>query len=99
MRIVLALVVLAACGKKDEPPAPTCEQVTDHLLGLMQMPNHPGMSMGNRKAMVQQCLDRKQDAKTLTCMNGAPTMVAVAACSGERPHLRPRPVEGSGSGS
>jgi hypothetical protein len=98
MRIVVALVLAAACGgKKDEPPPPTCEQVTDHLLSIMQMPNHPGMSMGNKKAMVQQCLDRKQDAKTLACMNAATTMPAVAACSGERPHVRP--AMGSGSGS
>ena len=93
MRIAVALVVIAACGGKDEPPAPTCEQVTDHLLSLMQTPNHPGMAMGNRKAMVQQCVDRKETGKALACMNTATSMAAVAACSG---HTR---RAGSGSGS
>jgi hypothetical protein len=66
----------------------------------MQMPDHPGMSMGNRNAMVQQCVHRKQGAKTLRCIDAATTMTAAAVCGGETPHAHPRPVEaGSGSGS
>jgi hypothetical protein len=102
MRIAcaLALILVACGGKKDEPAAPTCAQVTDHLLSLMELPNHPSMQLGNKKQMVQQCLDRKEDAKTLTCQNAAKSMREAAACStGGVPHFRPRPPVDNGSGS
>ena len=69
-----------ASGAPKADPGPTCDQLTDHLLSIMQMPDHPGMAMGNKKTMVKQCDDKHLDAKTRICMNAAATMSAVAAC-------------------
>ena len=107
MRLAFALVVaLAACGGKKEDPGPSCEQLTDHLLAVMNQsvpPGHGNMQMGNHKLMVQRCDEKKYPAKVRTCMLAAKTMPEAAECSGEKlqmsPRLRPPTVQPAGSGS
>ena len=107
IRCALVAVLAAACGGKEDP-GPTCEQLTDHLLGVMNgsVPAHGGMEMANKQLMVQRCDEKHYDAKTRTCMLAATTMVAAGACSGEKPTIKPHGPKhldlipgGSGSGS
>jgi hypothetical protein len=105
MRLAFALVVaLAACGGKKEDPGPSCEQLTDHLLGLMNQsvpPGHGNMQMGNHKQMVHTCVEHKYTASVRTCILAAKTIPDAAACSGEKlqmsPRLKPPTVQPSGS--
>lgn len=109
MRTTLfALVVLAsACSKKPGgPSAPTCSQVTDHVLEIMKggLTNHGGLEMGNHKQLVDQCEARKLSPAQRTCMVAAKDVTSLAACSSAPPAAVPTAPAGpvtapTGSGS
>ena len=81
MRAALVAVLLVACQKQDA--GPPCDKVVDHMLDVMkeQLPGHEGMGMtGERKAMVEQCEQRKYTAQERTCLLAAKNLDGFAAC-------------------
>jgi hypothetical protein len=79
-RLVLLAALLIGCGKKDSGPA--CEQVVDHMLELTKqmMPGHDPETLGNKKAMVDDCNKRKMPAATRRCLLDAKSFNDLAAC-------------------
>jgi hypothetical protein len=80
-RIVLA-ALLASCGGKSEK-VPTCAEVTDHMLALMQIayPGHGDMgAMGNRKLAIEQCEARKLGPDERRCIMKAKASDELGAC-------------------
>ncbi|HLL24864.1 MAG TPA: hypothetical protein VK427_22175 [Kofleriaceae bacterium] len=84
-RIVLAFV-LAACSEKSAKQAdtgPSCAEVTDNMLKIMQAqyPGHGDMgAMGNREQTIQQCEVRKMPASEKRCIVAAKTVEDLGAC-------------------
>ena len=90
---ILALVVIAACGKS-EPPAPSCTQVTDHILEVskQQIVGHGDMQLGQRDAMIAQCEARKLPADKRNCLVAAKTLAEIASCKAGDAGAEPGPV-------
>jgi hypothetical protein len=81
-RIVLVLVVLGACSKKAEK-VPTCAEVTDNMLKIVQgqYPGHGDMgAMGNRENAIQQCEARNMPANEKRCIVNAKNVEDLGAC-------------------
>ena len=100
-RIVLVLV-LAACSKKADEKVPTCAEVTDNMLKIVQAqyPGHGDMgAMGNRQQTIQQCETRNMPVAEKRCIFKAKTMEDLGAC--RRASLPPdeKNARGSGAGS
>lgn len=78
MRFVVALLVVAGC-KSD---APSCAQVTDHLLVVtkQQVVGHDTEELANRDVMIAQCEARELSADTRRCLLAARTLTEIAAC-------------------
>ena len=73
-RIALALLVLGACSKKPAEKAPTCAEVTDNMLKIVQSqyPGHGDMgAMGNRDSAIKQCESRNMPANEKRCIVNA----------------------------
>lgn len=83
MRIALALLVCAACSKQAPEKVPTCAEVTDRMLKIVQA-EHPGHgdmgAMGNREQAMKQCEVRKMPAAERRCIVRAKTMEDLARC-------------------
>lgn len=82
MRWLLVFAFVAGCSKKQEK-VPTCAEVTDHVLALVQRayPGHGDMGgRGNRQREIEACEARKLPAAERRCMLAAKSMDAVAAC-------------------
>lgn len=95
MRIALALLVCAACSKKAAEKVPTCAEVTDNMLKVVQgqYPGHSDMgAMGNREQAIQQCESRDMSADEKRCIVNAKTMDDLGKC-------RRASMEKQGSGS
>jgi hypothetical protein len=93
MKRLVFVLVLAACGKNEK--APTCAEVTDHVLEITRIayPGHGDMgASGNREAQVQQCEARKLPAAERRCMMSAKSMEDLGQC--RRGSMK---TEGSGS--
>lgn len=87
MRWLFLIVFLvssgAGCSKQAEKKAPTCAEVTDHVLAIVQVayPGHGDMGgRGNRDLEIQQCEARKVSAKERRCIVAAKDMAGIAAC-------------------
>ncbi len=83
MRWLFLFVVVAGCSKQAEKKAPTCAEVTDHVLSVVQIayPGHGDMGgRGNRDLEIQQCEARKVSAKERRCIVAAKDMAGIAAC-------------------
>jgi hypothetical protein len=81
MKIALVLLLLCACGKSEK--VPTCAEVTDHVLGVVQVkyPGHGDMGAGgNRQDQINSCEARKMSAGERRCILAAKTMEAIAEC-------------------
>ena len=94
-RIVLLVVVLAACSKKAEK-VPTCAEVTDNMLKIVQSqyPGHGDMGgMGNRESAIQQCESRNMPANEKRCIVNAKNVEELGACR------RASMPKGTGSGA
>jgi hypothetical protein len=78
--VLLAALLVAGCKKGDS--APTCDQVVDHMLELMKqmMPGHDQSALGNRKQMVDQCVQNKMPAKLRSCLYAAKSFNDLADC-------------------
>jgi len=81
MRWIMVAMLVAACGKAEDP-GPTCAQVTDHMLEVtkQQLVGHGDMVLGQRNAMIAQCESRTMPAQTRKCLVAAKTLDAIAAC-------------------
>lgn len=91
MRWLLAVALLAGCSKKADR-GPSCAEVTDHMLEVtrQQLTGHGEMELGNRKAMIAQCEERKMPAATRKCLVAATDLPAIAACrAGKKPEPDP----------
>lgn len=99
--LLVALLALAACGKKAEDPGPPCDQVVDHMLEVtkQQMVGHGAELKTQKAAMVRQCEERKMPAATRRCLVAAKTLPEIAECrAGKKPEGAPvpeRPPAGS----
>lgn len=79
----LAIVMLLVACSKSEEKAPTCAEVTDHMLKVVQIayPGHGDMgARGNRDAEIQKCEARKMSATERRCILAAKTMEAIGEC-------------------
>ena len=96
LRLVLVAALLVACSKKKEDAGPTCDQVADNLIAVTKqmLPGHGDQAMGDRKAMVAQCEQRKMPAAQRKCLVAAKTFDELAKCRGNEPvpAQRPAPV-------
>jgi hypothetical protein len=99
-RVVLVLFLLglwAACSKKAAEKVPTCAEVTENMLKIVQgqYPGHGDMGgMGNRQAVIQQCEARNMPAAEKRCIVKAKTTEDLGQC---RRASMPKQPEGSGS--
>ena len=85
MKRLVIIMLLASCSKTDDK-APTCAEVTDHVLKTVQIayPGHGDMNgRGNRETEIQQCEARKMSASERRCVIGAKTPQAIAQCRRE----------------
>ena len=83
MKRIALVLLLCACSKKAEDKAPTCAEVTDNMLKIVQSqyPGHSDMgAMGNRQQAIQQCEVRKMPANEKRCIANAKTMDDLAVC-------------------
>ena len=98
-RIMLVLLIAhAACSKKAEK-VPTCAEVTDNMLKIVQgqYPGHGDMgAMGNRESAIQQCESCKLPAAEKRCIVAAKTVEDLGAC---RRASLPKDSQGSAVGS
>jgi hypothetical protein len=97
-RITFVLLLVAACSKKSEEKAPTCAEVTDNMLKVMQAkyPGHGDMgAMGNRDMAIKDCEGRNMPVAEKRCIVAAKTTDDLAAC--RRAHM-PKD-QGSAAGS
>lgn len=102
MRLLVLLALLAgACSKKAAEKVPTCAEVTDNMLKIVQaeFPGHGDMgAMGNRQAVVQQCEARNMSATEKRCIVKAKTKDDLASCRrAAMPKEAPKQPLGSGS--
>jgi len=102
MKRIVFVLVLAACSKKAEEKVPTCAEVTDNMLKIMQAqyPGHGDMgAMGNRAQAIQQCEARNMPAAEKRCIAKAKSVEDLGAC--RRAMLPPdqKNERGSGAGS
>jgi hypothetical protein len=82
-RLALVLLLCACSSKKAEEKAPTCAEVTDKMIQIMQIayPGHGDMGgMGNRERTVQECEARKMPAAEKRCIVAAKTMEDLGVC-------------------
>lgn len=83
MKRVVFVLLLAACSKKPAEKVPTCAEVTENMLKIVQgqYPGHSDMgAMGNRQATIQQCEQRNMPAAEKRCIVKAKTMEDLGAC-------------------
>ena len=91
-RIALALLVCAACPKKAAERVPTCAEVTDSMLKIVQSqyPGHGDMgAMGNREQAIKQCEARNMPADEKRCIVNAKTVDDLGQC--KRASLKKEP--------
>jgi hypothetical protein len=94
MRRVIFCVVLAACGR-DEPAAPSCRAVMDHILEISkeQIVGHGDMELGGqRDQMIAQCEARNLDADKRRCLYAAKNLNELAACKAGDANATPGPI-------
>lgn len=91
-RCVLLVLVVAGCKK--EPPPPTCEQISDHMLEVtkLAMPGHDPSYLGDRKAMVAQCEKRNLSREVRNCLMKATTLEGLGACQAGSKKPEPQPT-------
>ena len=93
--VCIALIVLAACQKKQEDPGPSCEQLTDHMLQVTRQSllGHEAMSKNIRAQSIAQCEQRHLTKVTRVCMMAAKDTAGLVECYRKEPgaHLPPRP--------
>ena len=92
-RLVLLAALLVACSKKQDA-GPPCDKVVDHMLELTKqmLPGHGDQPMGDRKAMIDQCVQRKMPASLRSCLLAAKSFEDLAKCrSNERKPTTPTP--------
>src|SRR6187402_3545957 len=82
--IAIGLVagLAAACERKQAPPGPSCQVVTEHVYELTRKayPGHGEMQMGNLKTDVARCEARKLTGAQRRCMVEARSVEALASC-------------------
>ena len=90
---VLAAVLLAACQGRDRVPAPSCAEVTDHVIALTSAayPGHGDMFTSRRLQEIAGCTARQLSADERRCMMRATDLPGLAACRTELERPRPRP--------
>jgi hypothetical protein len=91
----LLAAIAAACGKAaQEPPGPSCAEITEHIYKLtrVEYPGHGDMAMGDRKRDVAACEARKLAPRERRCMIAAGSIVELAKC--RRPQRRMATGEG-----
>jgi small lipoprotein (TIGR04454 family) len=81
--VVLALAF--GCQKTDS--GPSCDAVIDHVLAITKagLTGHDGMQLGNRKQMIDGCVQRKLPAATRTCLLAAKDLAGLAGCKAGAP--------------
>ena len=86
MKHIVLVALLAACSKEK---VPTCAEVTDHVLKIVQVkyPGHGDMGAGgNREAQIAACEARNIDETERRCIMAAKTAEAIAEC--RRPSVK-----------
>ncbi|HEY5927761.1 MAG TPA: hypothetical protein VIV11_39015 [Kofleriaceae bacterium] len=80
-RLVLLAALLAACSSKADS-GPPCDKVVDHMMELTKqmMPGHDPQSLGDRKQMIDQCVNSKWSAAMRKCRLDAKSFNDLAAC-------------------
>lgn len=80
-RLVLIAALLVACSKKQDA-GPPCDKVVDHMLELTKqmLPGHGDQPLGDRKAMIDQCVQRKMPAKMRACLLASKSFEDLAKC-------------------
>ena len=75
-------VVLGGCSKSTPDDGPPCAAVVDNMIAVtkQQMSNHGGMELQNRKAMIDQCEQRKMSAEQRRCLVGTKDLTGIAGC-------------------
>ena len=78
-----SLIVLVVAGCKKEPPPPSCDQITDHMLEVTKqaLPGHDPSELGDRKAMIAQCEKRNLTREQRNCLMKAATLPALGDCT------------------
>lgn len=113
-RLVLLAALLVACSKKQDA-GPPCDKVVDHMLELTKqmLAGHGDQQLGDRQAMIDQCVQRKLPASERSCLLAAKSLEDLAKCrNAEKKPATPTPEPtrplptttgsaeaGSGSGS
>lgn len=100
IRLALLAALLVGCSKKEDA-GPSCDKVVDHMLEVTKqmLPGHGDQPMGDRKAMIDQCVQRNMPASQRRCLVAAKSFEDLAKCrSDERkppPSPPPSPEPGS----
>ncbi len=93
----MLVLILAACSKKAEK-VPTCAEVTDNMLKIVQgqYPGHGDMGgMGNRENAIKQCETRDMPANEKRCIVKAKNVEELGAC--RRASMPKEPGSAAGS--
>lgn len=81
--LLVLLIAHAACSKKADEKVPTCAEVTDNMLKIVQgqYPGHGDMGgMGNRENAIKQCESRNMPASEKRCIVKAKNVEELGAC-------------------
>jgi len=93
MRWLLVFAIVAGCSKPEK--VPSCAEVTDHVLAIVQQayPGHGDMGgMGNRTHEIEACEARKVPAAERRCILAAKDMNGIATCRKRSVNDAPQPA-------
>src|SRR5437763_1382258 len=89
--VVVLVVVLFACSKKEEP-GPPCDRVIDHMLDVTKQTllGHEAMTADLKRQMIAQCEQRNYSKQIRECLLAAKDSAELATCNRQnRPAMPP----------
>jgi hypothetical protein len=78
-RLILLAALLVGCKEDKGPP---CDKVVDHMLEVTKqaLPGHDTETLGDRKAMIDQCDKRNMPRELRKCLMSATSLAGFADC-------------------